>query len=936
MSIVREEEKKLDMSQNANDRIFGHIIQSNHHIRHRVQRSVKDFLRMREDLLKQLKSKKLNDISKEFEPLIDAMNIERLNQQVTSSKVQLALCGENSSGKTSFIHLLLGIGNILPADVGPITARIVRMRYADAEDACVVVYPSLKDSLEKKNGTTTNLSSFFNVKNKNNETDWKGISNALVEHVRRPIGMNIKSEEFVIWAKHFIEIRIPSAILKLGIDVYDTAGFRIRDAQVLKDCLYDLVRLVHPTIVFLYDNPSGSDETNDCFLALKETLKHCDSTNIFFLNTKADIDQMANIEDIEDEEDFLELLNNERIRRYNLLLKTPGMVNAMIGGLPKTLDKCNCFDICSVNSEWMPPFGPMMNTFTLERLIQFVANSDLILSQRVSNLVLPSIEVFFNLLLITSHRTKDQLEKLRLDCQDWIETYFKEHRHAFQKFLHNVFIKILNQLRNVKRDLIRRASQQHDLTSITLFLQFAIEQEVMKGIVYDALGTVSKTALDLIESNQNLMINAIANEILISTIRNDTNDPTENNNNNNEEIKNGEVLKYFMMQTITAPALMVTDQLFNDDMNNIRNNLLPSIDDQHSNNNNNSYQLRTFDSTQIANQYLNEIENQINTSEKMFDTTVSTWCTQKKNKLLKQINQQCDLAISLLKVTHQAHEVLQKFIKPFVHIECQLQAAQNLAKFNGKEPIILTNNQTYLSSSTTTIYRIDEIEWGSIKKNLFVKRLTCPIVDQPDISYLEAHYHRKMNHINIPNIVKLSYLYENRLSENSYEVWMIFENESLNINRNLHNFVKEYSLKEKLISFKKICQILFPIINALASLHENELVHRNVKSTNILLDENDQSFLADLGDWYLSNNDQLNNIQYHHHQLSDKSHEINDDIIGFGKLGFTLLTILDREQMNCQLFVEFKQLMGSCLEPKDKTAKIRHHFEHFIEKLNRS
>lgn len=41
--------------------------------------------------------------------------------------------GENSNRKTSFIHLLHGIGNIIPPDVGPITAWIVKIRYAETE-----------------------------------------------------------------------------------------------------------------------------------------------------------------------------------------------------------------------------------------------------------------------------------------------------------------------------------------------------------------------------------------------------------------------------------------------------------------------------------------------------------------------------------------------------------------------------------------------------------------------------------------------------------------------------------------------------------------------------------------------------------------------------------------------------------------------------------
>jgi hypothetical protein len=916
------------MLDNENDVKLENIIQSNHYIRHRVQESVNEFLHIRRTLLSQLQNKNLNNISNEFAPLIDAMCIETLNQQVTSNKVQLALCGENSSGKTSFIHLLLGIGDILPVDIGPITARIIKMTYAIAEEACAIIYSSLEESFNKKNGIRIDLSSFFILNEKEDEPDWEGIADTLADHVRRPKEMDVNSKEFAIWAKHFIEIYIPSSILKLGIDVYDTAGFRVRDAQILKDCLFDLVRLVHPTLVFLYDNPSSSDETNDCFLALKDTLKQFDSSNIFFLNTKADIDKMPGINQIKTEKQFNEFLKNERIKRYNLLLKTPGMVNAMPGGLPKSFDKCHCFDLCSVNSEIIL-FGRIMNKITIQRLIQFVANSDLIMAQRVSNLVLPGIEAFFDLTFITSHRTNDQLEQLRSHAQQWVEIYFQEHREAFNKFLRDVFHKIFEQFSLIKDDLARRAVQQKDITLIKNFIQLAIKQEVMKNVVYDALGSILKTALEFMFSNQNLTINATSNEILVAALRIDTNDRTEIVN---EESRNAGILRCFIMQTITAPALMVTDLLFTEENDEIGNNLLSDVNVSQPESE--MPVFKPFDLLQEAHRYIIKIQNQMINAEMMFTTTVSTWCTRQKTKLQKQINQQYQIAMTVLPVRHQAYQILQQYAHQFVRIECQLQAAKDLAKFNGKKPFIRPVDQSN-SLSPTTVYRIDEIEWNSIKKNLFVKRLTQPIPNRPYASYLEAHYHRKITQINIPNIIQLTYLYENQLSDHSYELWIIFETQTPGIKRTLNHFLDEHYQQQTHISLKKVLQILISIINALAGLHENELVHRNVQPSNILIDEEDQTFLADLGDWNLPNNKPLIDIESRH-QISITSDGINDDIKDFGKLAFRLLTIIDSEQISSNIFQELKQLIETCIKTTIKAAEIRQTLKYLYDKLNRS
>jgi hypothetical protein len=906
---------------------LGSIIQSNHYIRHRVQESVNEFLNLRQNLLRQLQTKELNNISKDFAPLIDAMQVETLNRKVTSDRVQLALCGENSSGKTSFIHLLLGIRDILPADIGPITARIVKMTYAKPEEACAIIYPSLEASFNRIIDQQINLAPFFIRNDGKDEPDWEGISKTLDEHVRRPKGLDVKSEEFAIWAKHFIEIRLPSSTLKLGIDVYDTAGFRRRDAQILKDCLYDLVRLIHPTIVFLYDNPSSTDETNDCFVELKNTLRHLDSTNIFFLNTKADIDKMPGIKKVKTEKQFVDFIHNEQIKRYGLLLKAPGMANGMIGGLPKSFDKCHCFDMCSVYSQRVIPYGPTMNKTTVQRLIQFVANSDLIMAQRVCNLVLPAIEAFFDLNLITSHREKDQIKQLRIDALQWIDSYFDKHHAAFDRFLRDIFKNIITRLSANEASLADRAAKQIESTNIKIFIQLCIQQEIMKGVIYDALGLLPSFVSDLMNSNQNLTINASSNEILVAGLRVDIDDRSEILD---EESVNTSTLKCFMKQTFITPALMVTDLLFNEETNATKNNLLSSNKSRYSDHSN-------FDSSssinplQEAQQYLKELHHHIKTSEKMFSTTISTWCSRLKDKLKQQITQHYDAAVIVLPVRHRVHGILQQYIHQFVRIECQLQAAQDFAKFNGKKPLIRSSTKLN-SDSPTTVYSFDEIEWGSINKNLFVKRLTHPIPSQPYTSYLEAHYHRKLTNLNIPNIIKLTYLYENRLRDGSYEIWMIFDMRTLNIKRNLKDFIDKHHQLEIFIPLKKHFEIILPIINALAGLHENELAHRNVQLTNILLDENDQSFLADLGNWDLSSNDKSNEIEMRHYISQTSDGRIND-IKAFAQLTFFLSTITDPKDLSSPNYQEYKQIMDTCVTAVSKTIEIRHDLKYLYDRL---
>ena len=122
-----------------------------------------------------------------------------------------------------------------------------------------------------------------------------------------------------------------------------------------------------------------------------------------------------------------------------------------------------------------------------------------------------------------------------------------------------------------------------------------------------------------------------------------------------------------------------------------------------------------------------------------------------------------------------------------------------------------------------------------------------------------------MTTLNIPNTIKLTYLYENQLANGSYELWMIFEAPVLSIKRTLQDLLDEHQQEKTSISLKTICVILLPIIEALTGLHENELLHQNVKSTNIILDHDDRSVLADLGDWCLSINDKSNEAESRHY-----------------------------------------------------------------------
>jgi hypothetical protein len=492
---------------------LGTIIHSNHQIRDLVQRNVNDFLNLREDLFINSGIRQLTAFNEFLSPLIDGPQIEQLNARITSDKVQLALCGENSSGKTAFLHAFLGIGKILPSGDGPVTARITKLTYASGEQARICIRKTLRD--QSLIVDEEDLSTCF----AGEKANWMSVARALSKHVKRPQDINETSTEFAEWARYFVEVHIPSPTLALGIDVYDTPGFLLDDAPVLKEILHDLVELIHPTLVFMYANPSTDDATNGCFLAMKAALHDLDSTSIFFLNSKADINQMPKFKQGMNVDEFLAALADERAQRYNLLLRTPFLANDKLEGLPASIDECHCFDLCSVNSQIIKPYGPLMNEITFQRIVQFVANNDLGVAAHVCKLILPIIDAFFNLLRITSYRTPEQLLQLHYDAMSWENIYFEAYTMYTKKGLDDLFSNIFERFNKEEESIVQLFLNTRNASdSLELTIQTAVRLQIIKPAIRDTIRKFMGYVLEHIASNYDLTRGSAFNEMLIGAL----------------------------------------------------------------------------------------------------------------------------------------------------------------------------------------------------------------------------------------------------------------------------------------------------------------------------------------------------------------------------------------------------------------------------------
>lgn len=263
------------------------ILKSNEDFKENVLKMAEQFIELRKKFLQECPDFSIDPqqtvrTTERFESFSE----ELIRQFTTNQGAAITVYGPNSSGKTAFIQHFLKIGDIFPSDVGPVTTRIVKLMYAPADQAYAHVYTSLDERLAKKEPVVSiSLTEFFADPN---EPDWETIGDRLKKYLARP--EDLKDEDFVAWSRHFIEIGLPSPVLQLGIDIYDTPGFLSNNRdEILNENLYELIKSIRPTLLFLYENPGVSETDKDCFLSLKKALGSLENIPVFFLNTKADV-----------------------------------------------------------------------------------------------------------------------------------------------------------------------------------------------------------------------------------------------------------------------------------------------------------------------------------------------------------------------------------------------------------------------------------------------------------------------------------------------------------------------------------------------------------------------------------------------------------------------------------------------------------------------
>lgn len=525
------------------------IIGSNNAIKRTTRTYVTDFLSVQEEFQMRINElyHRLGTVEYVADIFPDKEKMDILTGYQPLDEAQLAVCGYNNTGKTSFIHELLGFGDFLPANEGPITARIVKFSYAPSDAACLIEYASVKDCTVIQQQKS--LSDCF-ATNLKEEAQTKKLKKRIWSHLARPKDMDKFSDAFAVWAKIFVEIRIPSPILGPGLHIYDTPGFLKSDPPVLCENLLELVRTVYPTLLFLYDNAAVSGNSRECYEKLKEALRSKSlGVDIFFLNMKADVaairknarnrnDTDNDDDDDDDNEDDETILKKERLYRYELLLQ----VDEMKGDIndpdkpeqAPPLEKCQCFDIFTTYST-NDPMEKIMKRQAIDRIVHFAAEHDLRLTKRAIHIVHGAIDTFFDFVLITNRRSLEEWKMLREEALQWGNRFFRENLDivsliageakrclpdCFHKKYDNIKERVLKNCETGSESVDDPGSSSKDpkVYKGNKFIDMLIEREVIRPVIQQIIFDSSEHIKQSLDT-KNFLCYRNKNELLYAAYR---------------------------------------------------------------------------------------------------------------------------------------------------------------------------------------------------------------------------------------------------------------------------------------------------------------------------------------------------------------------------------------------------------------------------------
>ncbi|CAF1207993.1 unnamed protein product [Rotaria sp. Silwood1] len=231
-------------------------------------------------------------------------------------------------------------------------------------------------------------------------------------------------------------------------------------------------------------------------------------------------------------------------------------------------------------------------------------------------------------------------------------------------------------------------------------------------------------------------------------------------------------------------------------------------------------------------EYLLDLQANLPEINQKIKKSFQKWLKKNQKVFISKVNSYHSFAVQTLDQPYVAYKLAREFAPLFAQIECCLVSNLDLAQHYG-QPLTIERDTALDTCGFFTIY---PASWDS-EQNLVVKELKNPSHDR-NIAYLETHFHRTVTHLQIQHLVPLIYLYETVKDPQQFAIVL------KRYSKSLYSYLMDH-INE--VTIGKAIQIALDIAQVIVHMHAYELVHCDVKVKNILLDTNDQVFLADFG-----------------------------------------------------------------------------------------
>ncbi|UJR11474.1 hypothetical protein I4U23_015653 [Adineta vaga] len=727
---------------------------------------------------------------------LDADKLTTLKQYKIKNKIELIVCGKKSSGKTSFIQQLLGCGSFLPIGSGNVSQRSVKFSYAPIDKACLFVHGKNEQSylLAKR----IHLSSSLFRTDVHSQELKKTIEPYLF------CGENaIESDE---WLSCLIEISIPSRFLQSNIEIYDV----VSTTDMIN------IHVQNPCFLFLYDGTTISDETQKYYEHLQLTIGDKIHNNLFFLNTKVDQNDILNNDSIDG------ILHRERNRRYEHLRNVFTLHNQ----LPRTLAECDRFDIFSIEPI-EHPITQIIQQNAITRIVRFAFEHALRQTQQVSTIMLDAIDGFFDFVLITNRRSLNEWNMLRDEALHWADEFFQEYRLQIDMIGDEVQKQLLKRFHQQRKRLAEKmlaykiecceelnlqvssislinAIQPIEISNENNFSQLLIQENIVRPILSRIFDQISHRVNEKVDRNVLVKGTTRINELIRAAYREFLNHINIIDNHKHRR-------EYF--KKISFKEILAGISGFMNTLGTIFSITEFDIDNLDKHDNDKEIE-KSF--MKIGECIKRNIQNEIEVNERFFK---------------EKIHAYHQIVLTTMNVRQQAYRLARSFAARFARIECLLSANLDAIKHYGTIPTI--DLGTTLAHGG--FFSIHPALWDSEQD--LVAKVLLQSNRSLDMAYMEAHFHRAITRLNIEHIVPLRSLYYDDQTNHLYILLRRYP-------MSLHTYLTDHMAD---LTMNDAVRILLHISRAISHLHAHNLIHRDIKTRNILLDNNKNVYLADFG-----------------------------------------------------------------------------------------